>query len=340
MSARSDETIRLPDGALLDSLLDLESTTALEDLLAGALIDPLRDFVSRPKKGIRGEMVRIGFALAPSHRDYPERETCCPRLAEVLELLHAGSLVVDDIQDGSTVRRGARSLHELYGVPLALNAGNWLYFWPLRNIEELDLPADVRIRLYQECHSTMLRAHFGQAIDIGTPVTSLEQERIPEVCLATLQLKTGALMSLAMKLGAILGGVERDRLRAIDRFGHQFGVALQMFDDIGNLASNKNSEKRFEDLRNSRPGFVWSVAAQTMSKRDFETFRELAKGLPLSEGELLDHVTRTGLLDAARAKASAYLDDAFEKLETAVRPEPSLVTRLKRLQQELSSAYD
>lgn len=340
MSAHFDDVIRLPHGDQLESLLDLESSIDLEDLLASALMNPLRDFVSRPKKGIRGEMVRIGFEIVPTHTTLADREPFCAHLAEALELLHAGSLVVDDIQDGSTIRRGSSSLHELYGMPVALNAGNWLYFWPLRKIEELDLPSEVRVRLYQECHSTMLRAHFGQAIDVGAPVTSLEQSRIPLVCLATLQLKTGALMSLALKLGAILAGGTTSELRAIDRFGHQFGVSLQMFDDIGNLASSKNPEKRFEDLKNARPGFVWSVAAQEMTAEEFAKFCSLSKLLPESRDRIVAHLEEHRILELARAKARDYLADAFEKLETSLTPRLEIVARLKRLQQELSSAYE
>jgi hypothetical protein len=48
----------------------------------------------------------------------------------VVESLHAGSLIVDDIEDDSDLRRDAATLHRIYGVPVALNAGNWLYFWP------------------------------------------------------------------------------------------------------------------------------------------------------------------------------------------------------------------
>ncbi len=333
--------IRLPYGDQLETILDLESNVELEDLLALTLMDPLRDFFSRPKKGIRGEMVALGFSLARGHGKHPLHESYCAKLAEVLELLHAGSLVVDDIQDGSLVRRGARSMHELYGVPVALNAGNWLYFWPLRKIDELDLTAEVRLRLYQECHATLLRAHFGQAIDVGAPVTSMEQERIPFVCMATLQLKTGALMSLAMKLGAILGGATTEELRAIDRFGHQFGVALQMFDDIGNLVSNKNPDKRFEDLKNARPGFVWSVAAEMMTKEEFSLFCSLVPRLPETERDVVGLLNEVRVIERARAKANIYLEVALKKLDSPpLSPDEATIARLRTLQQELTTAYE
>src|SRR5882724_12857381 len=122
--------------------------------------------------------------------------------AEVVELIHAGSLVVDDIEDGSTIRRGKPALHIRYGLSTALNAGNWLYFWPFQLIRALELPNRTALSVYECYHRTLLRAHFGQAMDLGSRVDRLLQTRVPEVCLATMELKTGALMGFAMMLGA------------------------------------------------------------------------------------------------------------------------------------------
>jgi hypothetical protein len=54
----------------------------------------------------------------------------------VVEFIHAGSLVVEDIEDGSRIRRGRVALHVRYGMPVALNAGNWLYFWPFELLKK------------------------------------------------------------------------------------------------------------------------------------------------------------------------------------------------------------
>src|SRR5215813_1995113 len=115
-----------------------------------------------------------------------------------------GSLVVDDIEDGSMIRRGKPALHIRYGLPTALNAGNWLYFWPFQLIKALELPNRTALSVYEDYHRTLLRAHVGQAMDLGSGVDRLPQSRVPEVCLATMELKTGALMGFAMVLGAAL----------------------------------------------------------------------------------------------------------------------------------------
>jgi hypothetical protein len=50
-------------------------------------------------------------------------------------------------------------------MPIALNAGNWLYFWPAALLKQSGLSEDDLLLVYEHYHSTLLRAHFGQALD-------------------------------------------------------------------------------------------------------------------------------------------------------------------------------
>src|SRR5512142_2931568 len=63
-------------------------------------------------------------------------------LIGIVEGLHLGSLIIDDIEDESSTRRGGPTLHRQIGVPNALNAGNWLYFWPALLVPRLKLGPD------------------------------------------------------------------------------------------------------------------------------------------------------------------------------------------------------
>src|SRR5262245_53682692 len=95
------------------------------------LLDPVREFLNRPSKAIRGRLAEVGYRLASGTDGElsDEAKRLCLLCSNAVESIHAGSLVIDDIQDGSVLRRGAPTLHREIGVPLALNAGNWLYFW-------------------------------------------------------------------------------------------------------------------------------------------------------------------------------------------------------------------
>lgn len=86
-----------------------------------AVGDIARDILSRPSRQFRARMCALAWRLGDGVGPIP---TALPFLIEVI---HAGSLIVDDIEDGSTQRRGGPCLHLLHGVPLALNAGTWMY---------------------------------------------------------------------------------------------------------------------------------------------------------------------------------------------------------------------
>ena len=252
----------LPSFLELEGLLNLGPSQHITELVNQTLIRPLADLMNRPGKKVRGHLVELGYRLAHAKTAEASLYEAC---SEILEAIHAGSLIVDDIQDGSRMRRGQPTLHLRYGIPVALNAGNWLYFWPMQKIRSLGLTAEQELEVYQLCHQTLLRAHFGQALDVGISIDSVAQAKIPEVCRASLELKSGALMALAISLGAVLGGAHRERQILLNEFGHRFGVALQMFDDIGNLRHKADvppeSSKRFEDLLLKRASWIWVVVS-------------------------------------------------------------------------------
>ena len=76
-------------------------------------------------------IVRAGWLLGGGTGEPPDR------LAGVLELIHAGSLIVDDVEDSAEQRRGAPALHQLIGVSLAINTGSWMYFVALADLAEV-----------------------------------------------------------------------------------------------------------------------------------------------------------------------------------------------------------
>ena len=257
---------------------------AVMDRLSATLRAPIRDLVARPSKRIRARMVEIGYALAGVRE---EREPASPleamrigALADALEAIHSGSLIVDDIQDNSAERRGEPCLHHTLGSPLALNAGNTLYFWPFEWIRRLELPESLELKLYRMMHATLFRAHLGQALDLGAAIDAVEQSLVPSLCLAAIELKTGELMSLALGAGATLAGAEPERLATILSFGRRFGMALQMSDDLGNLSLPRGASKRMEDLRLLRPTWAWAFAAANSTEDVYKQFVLAARALP------------------------------------------------------------
>ena len=244
---------------------------------------PLEDFLSSPGKNVRPRLVEIGYLLSLEGQPV-QSETVNESLlkaSEIVESVHAGALIIDDIQDGSLVRRNRESMHVKYGVPLALNAGNWLYFWAIDRIKALGLESDVRLALMEDCVQLLLEAHYGQALDLGTTLTDLSQSEIPELCRSSMELKTSTLMALALRLGSAIAGKTSLDPKLME-LGKQLGFVLQVYDDIGNFLqpSTQAPTKRWEDLRLKRPSWVWSQVALQAKSQEFKEFTEALEALP------------------------------------------------------------
>jgi geranylgeranyl pyrophosphate synthase len=241
-----------------------------------ALIKPVREFVGRDSKQVRAQLVGIGFDLSrDSEAAATGRGPLLECLACVVEALHAGSLVIDDIQDASDVRRGEPSLHRQIGVPLAINAANWLYFWPAELIRKQNLDSGMELEIYRLFHATMTRAHYGQALDLGHDMTQVPQDHVRDISLATIELKTGELMAMCAELGAIAGDASPERRANLAMFGRRFGVALQMFNDIAEVAGAATFTESQVSFR--RPSWLWAVAANELDPDEYSQFQLLMK---------------------------------------------------------------
>lgn len=334
----------LPESRRLRDLLGLADATTVETILHSALLDPLADMTSTRGKRVRAQLVEFSYRLL--HDDRPPSVNAarqCRLGGEAVEMIHAGSLVVDDIEDGSVMRRGRPALHMRYPMPIALNAGNWLYFWPFELLKEMRLRQTELHLAYDRCHRTLLRAHFGQALDLGARVNTLTQTAVPEVCLAAMKLKTGALMGFAALVGGAIAQAPEKLLVILDDFGRDLGVALQMFDDLGNVIGKCEPSKRYEDLILSRPSWVWACAAQGSCPGDYQDFVEVVRKLP-EPGDLDAWIERHQLVQKTRQSARAHLDHSFDNLQNRLNAErvrwsARAFDELRGLGEEIAVAY-
>ncbi len=326
----------LPRTKDITRLLRLHSAPSVAPLFEATLLRPIGDFLNASGKRLRTQILDFGFDAADAGRT--PAEVAAERRekgAFIIEALHAASLVIDDIEDGSLERRGAPTLHRQVGMPVALNAGTWLYFWPLEKIASWGLTPTQELRLYRLCINALLRAHCGQAIDLGVGVDTLPQEKVLETSLAAMELKTGAFMGLAAALGGALADADDPTLEWLRDFGVAFGVALQMFDDIGNLA--KPGSKQYEDLKLRRPSWIWACAAQGSGPEDYQAFLEAVWRLPDASALEL-WLQQQALVIRAKSLAIEHLDRAFGPLEERLGPER--LTWVREVGERLREAYE
>ena len=331
--------ISLPQDAELVELLRLDENRIsawLARRIDQAITAPLQLFLSHDGKALRARTVHAGFRLGSQSDKAPSaaESSACEALSECIEAIHAGSLIVDDIQDGAKVRRGSPALHLTQGLSSALNAGNLLYFLGLRRLATAGLSPEAELACARRLHEDLLRGHYGQALDVGTAIDEVPQSEVAEVSLVSIRLKSGALMSLALTLGAIASGISPERLVELDRFGHSMGMGLQMFDDIKNAGpageSDPNNVKRLEDLLLRRPSWIWAYAARTCSAKEYAEFVQAVKELP-EEAALTRWFEIRDFLKRARAEAREFVEDAFANFEKGISNSGNGATALREL---------
>ncbi|MEZ4220225.1 MAG: polyprenyl synthetase family protein [Polyangiaceae bacterium] len=298
-----------------------------------ALYEPLAEFLGRPGKEFRARLVQAAFTIGGGREMAPE-------LPAIIEAIHAGSLIIDDIEDDSAYRRGAPALHVRYGMARALNAGSLLYFWPHELLGRIQLHATVELAIRRAIDRTLFAAHHGQALDLSVRVTSLGQAEVEKVVSTTTRLKTGALVGLAAEIGALAAGAPAEVTRSLARFGQALGVGLQMADDWGGLASESRCHKGHEDLLLSRPTWPWAWAAQRLEPAAYA--RLLAQAQKVHDHELHpEHVSealRDTLTRYAPAVIHQTLTRATRELAHVVGPSAAL-TDLEAQVRVLEASY-
>jgi geranylgeranyl pyrophosphate synthase len=284
---------------------------------------PLADVISRPGKALRARFVERAFEIA---RDAGGDADAAlpPDLPHLVELLHCGSLIVDDVEDDAILRRGGPALHRIVGVARAINGGNLLYFLPLRSLAQIELAPALRLAMIDRITDGLIRCHHGQGIDLAVRVGDLRQCEVAPIVELSTTLKTGALLELSCALGAIAAHAPPSLETALADFGREAGVALQMLDDLSGVFVPSRKNKAIEDLVAQRPTWAWAWLA---SEVDAEKYAELSAMLaPIaatpSRADPLLEAMRVAL-EPMRRRPRARLDEALRALRTIVGEVPS-----------------
>jgi len=285
-----------------------------------ALFEPLAEASRRPGKEFRGRFAEIAWALAGGRGSAPAE------LSATVEALHLGSLIVDDIEDGSVSRRGEQALHVRVGLPLALNAGNWLYFWPNALLERAGFEPDCLLALKAAVNRAVLRCHYGQALDLSLRVTELRQAEVKELVYGSTRLKTGSLFELSAELGAIGAGASAEVIRVLAELGRDLGVALQMLDDWTGIACERRQHKGQEDLREARPSWPWAWLSELLDDVSYVRLRVLAEAVVRRElsPDVVAGQIRTLLGDAPRRAIQIQVERSRAACHARFRGSPVL----------------
>lgn len=308
--------------------------------LDAALLEPIREFLSRESKQVRAQLVRIGFSLATtaSHVVSSNVINLLECLGCLVESLHAGSLLIDDIQDLDEMRRGKTSLYLEIGVPRTINAANWLYFWPTESLRQQAIAPAIELEIYRIFHKTMIRAHEGQALDLGHNLTLCSQSDAHLISIATIEQKTGELMAMCAELGAIAGGADIEIRSCLAKFGRRFGVALQMFNDIGEVSQNRKDSDKIRPM--IKPSWVWAVGAEMLQPSEFVRFQRLMAGYS-NQSSITDDGLLSGVMQTSIERAVAEIEACMDDIRHLVQSDEQRQAHaaLRELAQKVKCAY-
>jgi geranylgeranyl pyrophosphate synthase len=221
------------------------------------LSEPFYDLFDRGGKRIRPVLACL------THKGLGGSHPNIYALSIISEMIHSATLMVDDVEDGSSLRRGKAAVHKLYGQNTAINNGNFNYFFPQLLIAEAGLDDHQKVQLYEAIIQEMTRLHIGQGMDLWW-----SQEGTFDIALNDyLQMsayKTGALLSIAVKIGGILADADNKTLNKLSEIITSIGIAFQIQDDILNLKPGEEWGKETgEDITE---GKVTYMVVDTLSR--------------------------------------------------------------------------
>jgi geranylgeranyl pyrophosphate synthase len=272
----------------------------------------LREFISRGGKRIRPILtVACAEACGGSEKD-------AMPYALAIELFHNFTLVHDDIEDASPMRRGKRTLHEEFGVPVAINSGDALYTVVWASLLSKGLPPE---KFQKACK--LLIGGFSSVVE--GQGTELEWYRTGKFDVSEEDYfrmaggKTGSLIGISCRMGAFSAGAPESTQEALREFGEKIGLAFQIKDDVLNLSADPSKYKKEigEDIKEGKRSLITLKLIESL-EGDGRTRLLSTLGKPeKSEEEVAEVISLArehGALDYAQSVSDRLVEEAKEKL--------------------------
>jgi len=244
-------------------------------------------------------------------------------LAAYMELIHVAALIHDDVVDRAATRRGVNSTAVDYGNQVSILAGDYLFAWIFKNVTK-DYPSPVP-HILATAVADLTDGEVLQHRAVGNPALTFSEY------LDIVIKKTSSLFAAAGECGAIMTGASPLRVKALRDFGHFFGIAFQMHDDmldfvadeseLGKPVGNDLRERKVTvplilALANAAPDFQELVTRFYASGDGSDASREAVSALVAAVGE-------AGGLLKTRDAIAGYV----ERAKSALAPLGSVAAR-------------
>jgi len=288
-----------------------------------AMFKPVRALIDRGGKSWRS-LVLVS-TLSAIKEDFPD----CARYIAISELLHVGSLIIDDIQDESVVRRGGKTVHLEYGTATAINAGTGCYFMApiLAGVE--DLVPEKQAKIYQLYFDVLRAGHAGQGLDIAglhhlmPDVVETGDTRMLYDSLQAIHVyKTGGAAGSLCGMACVLADANPEQTKAMENFGTQLGLAFQIVDDALNLKGFEGDLKEVgEDIRDGKITYPVIKGMSRLSKFDRQYIWSIMQEHTDDTGKIasvISMLNKVGAIEDCLKEAHDIVEEAWKKVDEVV----------------------
>ena len=288
------------------------------EALNKAISEPVWEFLDRGGKRWRPALfLLICEALGKKSDNFVD-------FAIIPEVIHNGTLMIDDIEDTSEFRRGKPCTYKIYGLDIAINAGNAMYYLPLLPLIENreKIPSEKLRKVYEIYVEEMVSISLGQAMDIAWHRGLANADRIDEKdYLQMCAYKTGTLARMAAKIAAVLADASNKLVEKLGRFAESIGIAFQMQDDILDLKSEEFADKKGghgKDITEGKRSLIVVHTLKVASAKDKNRLIEILN-MHTSDQKLIDEailiMDRYDSIDYVKDFARKMVKDCWKEVE-------------------------
>jgi geranylgeranyl pyrophosphate synthase len=306
---------------------------------------PITDILRRGGKGWRGYTLAICCRMVGG--DFSQHEDWLA----FAELLHVGSLIVDDVEDNSVLRRGGPACHLVYGPAVAINTGTLAYFAVQRLIEDARVSDATKLAIYREYVSLLRLAHIGQGLDLELTIGGASPNDLSDIAMVDIEqrvrschrLKSGVPFKQFARIGARLGSGSDEDIDLLGGYFLELGTAFQLVDELLDVTGFIQGGKTLgEDLHNGK----WTVPiARLMRATAPDQRRALVEELRRARDddgalrEILARISGLDIVNICKREVRATMRTALGELQGRFTKQESLDLLREFSEQVLEKHY-
>jgi geranylgeranyl diphosphate synthase type I len=264
---------------------------------------------------VRGKRIRPLFVLLACTAAGGDWSLALPA-ATAVELVHNFSLIHDDIEDHSPLRRGRPTVWKKWGIPQAINAGDAMF--ALAHLQAIRLAktvsASIGLKAVEILQSTCLHLTHGQYLDLSYETRN--NLTVNDYWLMV-EGKTAALMAASTELGALAAYSSNQTSDIYRKFGWLIGLAFQVQDDLLGIWGNSSLTGKSSQSDLVTGKITLPVVFGISKDGHFAKRWKLGPIKPDEVPEIIKLLELEGGKAFAQAQATRILNEALSKLEEA-----------------------